>query len=314
MTDSYFIGIDVSKANLDVFVHPDNLYRRYSNTEPGRRRLISDLSRIPDIRLVVFEASGGYERALRQTLANAGVSHACVQPMRVHSFLKAKGYHAKTDKLDAKALALFAASGMARPSPKQDENLLELRNITRSLTFLRRQAATLKCQMEKLGKGYGYQALESLSKNYAEQENIILKAMQQFVMEHKELQILIDLLVSMPGIGFYTACVIASELPELGDCSKAEIAALTGTAPYTRQSGTWQGKASIKGGRHYARRALYMAALTASRFNSHFKKIYEKLRTKGKPFKVAITAIMRKIAIALNSMAKNKRPWNESCS
>ena len=310
MTESYFIGIDVSKANLDAFFHPNGLYKRYPNTAPGRRSLIADLSRMR-VSLVVFEASGGYERALRQTLTNTDMPHACVQPMRVHNFLQAQGYKAKTDRLDAKALALFAAAGMAKPAPAQDEDLLALRDMTRAVTLIRKQTATLKCQMEKLDCGYGKNALEALVQSCAEQEKALLKALRTFVKDHAKLQKRVELLSSMPGVGFYTACVVLSELPEIGTCSKAEIAALTGTAPFIRQSGQWQGKASIKGGRHYARKALYMAALTASRFNPEFKRIYEKLRTKGKSFKVAITAIMRRIAVALNAMVKNNRSWND---
>ncbi len=308
--DRFILHRHVSKANLDTFFHPEGLHRSYPNTVPGRRRLVDDLSRMR-ISMVVFEASGGYERPLRQTLGGAGLPHSCVQPMRVHSFLKAQGCKAKTDRLDAKALALFAAAGMAKPTSAQDEDLLALRDMTRALALIRRQAATLKCQMEKLGSGYGQPPLQALLEGCGKQEKALLKIMKEFVLTHAALKESVDILASMPGIGFYTACIIASELPELGTCSKAEIAALTGTAPYTRQSRQWQGKASIKGGRRYARKALYMAALTACRFNPVFRAIYEKLRARGKSFKVAITAVMRKIAIAINSMIKNNRIWSE---
>lgn len=308
MTKQYFIGIDISKQNLDVFIHPDDIHCQYSNTPSGRKKLLTDIEKFVPLGLIVFEASGGYERALRQTLAQNGLPCACVQPTRVHNFIKAHGYKAKTDRLDAKALALFAASGIANPSIAQDETLLELRDFMRALGMIRAHQTQLKCQIEKIGKN---KHLQALLKSCERQENNLLKAIKEFVQQHEGLKQIIDLLSSMPGIAFYSACVIISEIPELGACSKNQIAALSGTAPYVRQSGKWAGKASIKGGRHYARKTLYMAALTASRFNDRFKNIYQKLRARGKPFKVAIVAIMRKMIIALNSMVKYNSAWNE---
>lgn len=311
MTEQYFIGIDVSKDNLDVFIHPEGAYRRYANTRAGRKTLLSDIGGRP-VALVVFEATGGYERALRQTLANESLPHACVQPMRVRHFMEAQGRKAKTDRLDARALALFAAAGMTAPSAALDEDRLALRDLTRTLTFVRKQISTLKCQMEKMGeKGGGTKALAKLLRAGEEQEQALLKAIEKHIGSAKDLKALIDLLASMPGVGFYTACVLIAELPELGACSKAEISALTGTAPFARESGKRKGQAAIKGGRHHARKALYMAAVTAMRFNPAFKDAYQDMRKRGKCFKVAITALMRKMVVALNAMVKKNQPWEQ---
>lgn len=311
MTDSYFIGIDVSKDNLDVFIHPEGAYRRYANTKAGRKSLLSDIGG-RSVKLVVFEATGGYERALRQTLANEGLPHACVQPARVRRFIEARGHKAKTDRLDARALALFGAAGMTEPAAPQDEDRLALRDLTRTLTFVRKQSSALKCQMEKTGEsGNGAKALAGLLRSSEKQEKVLLEAIEKHIEGAKELKTLVDLLASMPGVGFYTACILMAELPELGTCSKAQIAALTGTAPFTRESGKRKGQATIQGGRHYARKALYMAAVTAMRFNPAFRDVYQDLRKRGKCFKIAITAVMRRMAVTLNSMVKKNQPWEQ---
>lgn len=308
MTKQYFIGIDVSKHFLDVFIHPDNEYRKYQNTPSGRKKLLIDMTKRIPLGLIVFEASGGYERALRQIMAQNGLPYACVQPARVHSFIKAHGNKAKTDRLDAKALALFAASDIVKPAMALDETLLALRDMMRILNMIRAQKSNLTCQLEKVGIN---KALQSILNSCEQQEEKLLKEIKSFIDAHEKLKTIVTILMSMPGIGFYTACILIAEMPELGHCSKTEIAALSGTAPYVRQSGKWQGKASIRGGRHYARKALYMAALTASRFNPRLKEVYQGLRKRGKPFKVALTALMRKMIVALNAMVKNNSPWNE---
>ncbi len=275
-----------------------------------RHALLAEMSGRP-VALVVFEATGGYERALRQTLANEDVPHACVQPTRVRRFIEAHGHAAKTDRLDAQALARFGAAGLAMPSARQSADLLALRDLMRTLAFIRKQMATLKCQMEKIGgQGGGPQCLAALLETGKTQEQVLLETIAAHVASSDRLKTLVDLLVSMPGIGLYTATTVVAELPELGTCSKAEIAALVGIAPFTRDSGKRKGQAAIRGGRHYARKALYMAAITAMRFNPVFKTLYQELRNRGKCFKVAIVAVMRKMAIALNAMAKNNQPWN----
>jgi len=315
MTEQYFIGVDVAKAFLDVYIHPDATHKRYPNTAPGRRALLAAIEHLPAGALVIFEASGGYERALQQTLAQAGLKHACVQPARVKAFLNAGGHHAKTDRLDAKALALFGQAGMARTSAARDETPLALRDMMRGLETIRKQKAVFDAQLEKLDpQSPALASLQALAGACEKEDRAMLDKIRQFVEQHPELQSLIDQLMTMPGIGFYTACIIAGELPEIGQCSKTEIAALTGTAPFTRQSGQWSGRATIKGGRGRARKALYMAALSASRYEPTMKAFYQKLKNKGKPFKVAITALMRKIIITLNAMVKNNQNWSCNCA
>lgn len=315
MTDSYHIGIDISKAWFDVFINPLQQHTRYPNTLSGRQALLKTLHSLstPDtpIALIVFEASGGYERPLRQCLSDAGYPHACVQPMRVHSYLKAQGHKAKTDKLDAQALAAFAAAGMVRASRVQDKDMLALRDMLRCLETIRAYRANITCQIEKCADqtGAGVDALNALLDGVKREDAQLLAQIKAFVKSRETLSKSVQQLSSVPGVGFYTACVLLAELPELGTCCKAQIAALTGTAPYTRQSGQWSGKAMIAGGRHYARKALYMAALTASRYNPDLKKIYDRLRQSGKPYKVAIVAIMRHMVIILNAMMKTNTLW-----
>lgn len=318
MTESYHIGIDVSKDWLDVFINPLKQHSRYPNTKSGRSKLINHinhLSKHPSkIEMIVFEASGGYERALRQCLAESQLPHACVQPERVHAYLRAFGERAKTDKLDAKALAAFAASEMVRASPAQDKDRLALQDLVRSLMSIREMTANVECRLEKFSDedGEGAKTMKEIMAAMTAQDASILNKIKALVYDTPALKKCVDLLETMPGVGFYTACVLAAELPELGTCSKGEIAALSGTAPYTRQSGTRAGKSSIRGGRKYARRALYMACVTAMRHNPILKIVYDRLRKAGKPFKIAIVALMRHMVVTLNSMIKNNTPWTSN--
>lgn len=305
-----FVGIDVSKRTLDVFVHPAGTRHTLLNTASGFAKLKALLRPYNHI-LCVLEASGGYERAVLQSLQADHIPVARVQPARVHHFIRAHGTLAKTDRLDAQALALFAHAGLAASTGAMDQDVLMLRDLMRLVTDLRSQAAQVKTSLEKClnaPKNHPFRAVLAV---YTKQEKKLLAQAMDLVARTPALKAIFDCLVSVPGIGSYTALVIMTELPELGQCSKGGIAALVGVAPMTRQSGQWIGRSCITGGRARVRKALYMASITAVRFNAVLKQTYQKLRASGKPPKVALVAIMRKLLITLNAMLKHNTPWQQ---
>ncbi|MCH8156487.1 MAG: IS110 family transposase [Nitrospinae bacterium] len=305
------IGIDVGKANLDIHIHPANKSFRCANTKAGRKDMLACLQKhqMPQEALAVLEASGGYERPVWICLQRAGYKVHLVQPLRARNFINAKGTRAKTDKIDAQALACFAASGLTKGATLPSETQLALRDISRSVQNLRKHAGKVKEQMEKATHPTVGKALRALHRSCQRQAEKLEDVLKNMIQEQKDSSSLFYLFCSMPGIGHYTAMILVAELPEIGQCSKAQIAALSGLAPYTRESGKWKGKSHIAGGRKQVRKALYMAALSAIRYNPPMKTFYDRLRANGKSFKMAITATMRKMIVALNSMAKNNSPW-----
>lgn len=310
------IGIDIGKAHLDIHIHPADKSFRCANSQAGRKVMLACLKKhqTPQGALAVLEASGGYERPVWICLQRAGYEVHLVQPIRARNFINAQSRKAKTDKIDAQALACFGASGLTQGATLPSETQLALRDISRSVQSLRKHAGQIKEQMGKTTHPKASQALRALHRSVQRQAEKLEEVLRDMMQEHQESSTLFNLFCSMPGIGHYTAMILVAELPEIGQCSKAQIAALSGLAPYTRESGKWKGKSRIAGGRKQARKALYMAALSAIRYNPPLKTFYDRLRTKGKSFKMAITAIMRKMIVALNSMAKNNSPWRAEIS
>lgn len=308
---SFTIGIDVAKLYLDIHIHPAGRSLRCANTKAGRKAMLTFIAKhnLAGRSLAVLEASGGYERPVWQCLQQVGYDVHLVQPLRAKHFIRALGEQAKTDKIDARALALFGASGMTKGSMLPNEEQLAFRDLARALEALRKQVGQYKEQVEKTTHPKSKKAFKSLHRACAREAEKLEAALEEMVAENPLLSHLVDLLVTMPGIGRYTAMILVAELPELGHCSKAQVAAIAGLAPYTRQSGAWIGQSHILGGRKHVRKALYMAALSAIKHNPDMKKFYEKLRKAGKKFKVAITAIMRRMIVALNSMVKNETVW-----
>ena len=308
---SLTIGIDVGKMFLDIHIHPVNQSFRCDNTKGGHKTLLAYLQehQVPENSVAVLEASGGYERPVWICLQSAGYTVHLVQPMRARNFIRARGILAKTDKIDAQALAWFGASGLTKGTTLPDKTQLGLRDLSRSLQNLRKHAGQIKEQIEKATHPITVKALKALHRSCQRQAEKLENVLQNMIEECPKLFNLTQLFCSMPGIGNYTAMILVAELPEIGKCSKTEIAALSGLAPYTKQSGAWKGKSHIAGGRKQVRNALYMAALSAVRYNPPLKTFYNRLKDNGKTFKVSITATMRKMIVALNSMAKNNSAW-----
>lgn len=303
-----FIGIDVSKQQLEVAVHERDYQFRCANKLSSFGQLIAELI---DLRpaLIVLEATGGLEIPVVNALHAVGLPVVVVNPRQVRDFAKALGQFAKTDRLDARVLAHFAAAikPPLRPIKSQDEQ--ELDALTRRRGQLveilsdeknRRRSATSNSVRDQIKEHIDW--LADRIAEIDQQLKALLKTSAGWQAKDKILQ-------SVPGIGAVTAFSLVADLPELGKLDRQKISKLVGVAPLNRDSGQQRGSRHIYGGRAQLRRVLYMAALTAVRHNSVIKEFYQRLRANHKPFKVAITACMRKLLSIINVMVRDSTPW-----
>jgi len=304
----HFIGIDVSKATLDIATLPDGDSWTVPNDDQGLAELAPRLVALAPV-VVVLEATGGFELLAAITLAKRGLPVAVVNPRQVRDFAKAIGRLAKTDALDAGILADFARRVRPEPRPLPDEAAQLLESL---LTRRRQIVDMLTAEKNRLGFARGpvkrdiSQHIRWLEKRLADVD----RDLQDAVAASPLYQAKADLLRSVPGVGQVTALTLLATLPELGHLSRHQVAALVGVAPLNRDSGTTRGKRMVWGGRAPVRAVLYMAALVGLKHNPVLRVFYDRLRAGGKPFKVAATACMRKLLTILNAMLKHNRRWN----
>jgi transposase len=302
-----FTGIDVSKARLDVALSTGEQWSE-SNEDAGIRGLTRRLWEVgPEI--IVLEATGGFESAVAAALAQAALPVVIVNPRQVRDFARATGQLAKTDRIDARTLALFAER--VRPAPKAlpDEAAQELdalltrrRQILEMITAEKNRFSSAALALRK-GIREHIRYLERQLKGIDLETEARIRTSP--IWRAKE-----DLLRSVPGVGPVLSRTLIAELPELGALSEKQICALVGVAPLARDSGKMRGRRIVWGGRAPVRAVLYMAALVASRRNPVIRAFYLRLRAAGKPPKVAITACMRKLLVILNAMLRSNTPWN----
>jgi transposase len=296
------IGIDVSKAKVDVGLSCGEFLGSFKSTASGFRKLKRRLLKIDQPVRAVVEASGGYELPVLNTLYKAGIAVVLVHPLRARRFAQGMGRRTKTDKIDALSLATMAVFAVEkRPlwAPLSPE-LSELRDLvkTRNSMVQDRDAYKLRI-LASLGRAKVM--LKRIAAALARQIKQADLAILVLIKSDSDLHKRYNVLIATSGVGPVTAATLLSKLPELGQLSRRQIAALAGVAPVTRESGVWSGRRFIQGGRSDVRRALYMAALSGVRSNSHLKKMYVRLVGAGKPKKVALVACMRKLLIHLNS-------------
>ena len=311
ITTEVTIGIDISKDRLDVYVHPEGASQQFTNDPAGHARLIAWVTPRRPTRLV-FEATGAYHRGLQKALAKAGLPGVKVNPWQARRFAEATGRRAKTDPIDAAMLARFGVTLQPDIRPAPDpviDGLAELlaarRALVKDRTAVLNRGKTLTLP---LLKRHNLQRLKQIEAQIAEidREQAALLAKQD------TLKARFDILLSIPGLGAVSASAMLIDMPELGTMDAKKAASLGGLAPMTRQSGNWQGKSHIQGGRARLRQALYMPALVAIRFNPPLRATYLALRQAGKPAKVAIVAIMRKLLIIANALLRDNRRWTLS--
>lgn len=303
-----WIGLDVAKAVLDGVVRPTGEVVQFANDAAGHAALIAWATPLAPTALVL-EATGGYERAAVLALAAAGLPVVVVNPRQVRDFARSTGQLAKTDRLDAAMLALFAERVQPAPRPLTDEATAELAElITRRqqllamLTMEKNRLPQVRTRVRRDVQAH----ITWLERRVAETDDDLRQAIEASPVWRVQEQ----LLQSVPGIGPVVSRTLLALLPELGRLNRKEIAALVGVAPLARDSGTWRGRRVIWGGRAAVRRVLYMAALVASRRNPVLKALYTRLVAAGKAKKVALVACMRKLLTILNAILHTGTPWH----
>tara|TARA_R110000772_G_scaffold225543_5_gene336187 strand:+ start:97 stop:1038 length:942 start_codon:yes stop_codon:yes gene_type:complete len=300
------IGIDISKATLDCHTHPAGLDRRFANTAKGHKALLAWLGQW-DIERVAYEATGTYHRALEAAMAHL----PCVKlnPERARRFAQATGTLAKTDRIDAAMLARMAATLQPPIRPAKNKQQVKLAELINARDGLVRDRTALKNREKNLTiailKRQCKQRLDQIARHIEALDAEIARIITADAAMARRHQIL----TSIDGVGALTANQLIVTMPELGTLENKQAASLAGLAPVARQSGQWKGKSFIRGGRANVRQALYMPALVAARFNPDLKAKYRQLIAAGKPAKIAITTVMRKLIVIANALLKADRLW-----
>ena len=302
-----FVGVDVAKTELVIGLRPTGEAWTVSNDEAGIHELLQRL-RPQSPALVVIEATGGYELGVVAALAAAGMPLVVANPRQVRDFARSTGQLAKTDRIDAQILALFAERVRPEPRPLPDE---ATRTLTALLARRRQLLEMLTAERNRLEHAVPairrdlVQHIRWLERQLRDVDHDLDRTVQSSpIWRAKE-----NLLRSLPGVGPVTSRTLIGSLPELGALNRKQIAALVGVAPLARDSGSLRGKRLVWGGRAPVRAALYMAALVASRRNPALRIFYARLLAAGKPKKLALTACMRKLLTILNAMVKTNSAW-----
>lgn len=300
-----FVGVDVAKAHLDIAVRPSGERQRFSEEKVAEAALFVKAF---GPRLVVMEATGGLEMGLAAALAAEGIEVAIVNPRQVRDFAKSIGRLAKTDGIDSDVLAHFGEAVKPKPTPLADETTRELQSLVTRRHQLVEMVAVEKNRLTQSPPSMRPSIkdhIEWLSKQIKKfDSDISAKVRSSLIWRAKD-----DLLRSIPGFGRVVSSILLTSLPELGTVNRQKIAALVGVAPFNCDSGTMRGKRHIWGGRSEVRTVLYMAALSAIRFNPLIRAFYASLLRRGKEKKVALVACCRKLLVQANAVLKAQRAW-----
>ncbi len=309
-TQPVYVGIDVSKAQLDIFLLPVNKYFQVANDKNGHRKLKRELAK-HDISCIAMEATGKLHRLVHRTLHEGGLPIAVINPYRSRKFADSIGQLAKTDKIDAKVLALLAQMHQLEATPPVCNSLEELNE----LVYAWRKSKAEKTRLSnRLGAAQST-FLKAELKHPLRSIKGHIKRLQEEIMRRIEADEMLarryEILLSVPGIGKATAITLIACLDELGSCNSKQIAALAGVAPMNWDSGKMRGQKHIRGGRKEVRNSLYMAAVSAGSrgCNPSMKSLYDRLIKAGKKAKLALTAVMRKLVILANTLISENREW-----
>jgi transposase len=303
-------GLDVAKATLQL--HLQGRQHALPNTPQGHRQSVDLLRAVPGAHLVC-EATGGYERPLVTALHAAEIPVSVVNPARVRHFAQAQGRHAKNDPLDATVLTAFGQALKPAPTPVPDAALAELRALVRWRAHLLAQRVATGNRSEHGTTKFVTRQQAKLHKQLAAQLEAVEAELQAALQRMPHWQAQLVKLTELDGVGLLTAVAVLSQMPELGRCNRQEAAALAGLAPWTRQSGPWEGQRHIGGGRAEVRQALYMGAVALGRMpHTALGQFYQRLREAGKPAKVALTAVMRKLLLQMNRVLQPKAETAET--
>ena len=302
------IGIDISKDTLDIHRQSDGRHARFGNDKAGLAALRRWIGKTP-VR-VVYEATGRYHRDMEAALDAAGHALVKVNPGRARRFAQAAGYGAKTDRVDAAMLVRMGVVLELEATPVRSESMHEIRELHIARLGLIKDRTACRNRLQAARNKVVLAQLRARLRQVERQIEQIDAELARLVAELLAHRFVI--LMSIPGIGPVAAIAMLVEMPELGSMDGKEAASLAGLAPITRESGRWKGQSRIGGGRRGLRRALYMPALVATRHNRQLGQTYQALCSAGKPAKVAITAVMRKLLILANALIRDDRKWAET--
>lgn len=304
------VGIDVSKAHLDAAIFPSGRTLHVPNTPKGHAQLLRWIGKA-DVTRVVFEATGPWHKEMERRLVEAGLPAAKANPRYARRFAEAIGKLSKTDRVDAHMLARFGALVQPKIHPIRTEIQETFAELVSACQSLMRDRTAVSNRLQTttidLLKRHGRHRLRQIDAQLAS----IADAIRELIASDPALTRRHEIIQSIPGLGACAAETLLAEMPELGMIGDGQAAALCGLAPMTRQSGTWQGKSYIRGGRATVRHALFMPALVAMRFNPDLKTFYNRLVVAGKNAKIAITAVMRKMIVLVNALLRDDRIWTE---
>lgn len=305
--ESEWVGIDVGKRGLDANRYGSAEVPDFTNDKKGRQKLVRWVKELGEVK-VVLEATGGYEQPVVRALWNAGIAVSVVNPVRIREFAKSQGILAKTDKIDACLIAHFGQVSQPISTPLQTEEEAYL-----SACVERRRQLILIATTEKNRLSTCPECMQAEIKEHIAFMEARIQSLEEemhlLIQQDDEKQARAAQIDSMPGVGPVTATTIVAELPELGELTRQKIAALVGVAPFNKDSGKKRGKRKTKGGRATLRRVLYMAALSASKWNPVIRAFYQNLINRGKEKKVALVACMRKMICILNAMVRKGETW-----
>lgn len=297
-----YTGLDIAKLNLQL--HLAGRIHDLPNTTTGHRRLCKLVAAQPGGH-VICEATGGYERDVVAALQAAKIPVSILNPARVRHFARAQGQRAKTDNIDAAVLTAYGQALQPKPTAPRAEQEQQLTELVRRRVQLSDALVAQRLQAQQLSLPVLQRQAKSLIRRLEQEIQQIEAQLHALRTQVPALNQRAQKLETIKGVGAVTALGMLAELPELGTLNRGQAAALAGLAPHPRDSGQWHGRRTIGGGRPQVRRALYMAALVAARSNQQLKAFYQRLRLAGKPAKVALTAVMRKLVVLMNHLLKN---------
>ena len=305
------VGVDVSKARLDVHVHPSGESFAVGNDEGGIAALMQRLGGV-SLSSIGVEASGSHERLVVAMLAAAGLPVLVLNPVQVRAYAAALGEKAKTDPIDARVIALFLAAVRPEFRPLPDAQTVELEALMARRRQLVGMLVAERARRQQAAPGRVRTSLARVVTTLDDELKALDKDIDTTVRGTPVWRDKEDLLASVPGVGKTIARTLLAALPELGQLDRRQIAALAGLAPYTRQSGKWRGRSFVSGGRATVRNALFMGALVAARHNPTLKAFFDRLVAAGKPKLVAIVATARKLLTILNAIIRDSLPWQNA--
>jgi len=303
------VGVDVGKSKLDIVLHPLDLHFSVPNDQEHIQKVVHVL-KTHQVKRIVTEATGRYEHAFVFACDKADLPVVVVNPINIRRYAQAIGVLAKTDKIDAAVIAKFAATIKPDIKPIPDKQSRVIKDLLIRRTQLLEMQTMEKNRLQIMPKEL-HTSIKALLKSLQTQIEKLTQKLDQLVAQVKHWRTKTEILTSVPGVGKVLAYTLLSELPELGQLNRKEIAALVGVAPMNRESGAYNGKRRIRGGRHRIRTVMFMAMLSSIQCNPVFKRHYERLKAVGKLPKVALVACMRKLIVILNTMLKNEELWYE---